>query len=688
MADRINKFMAQSIQSVDGKWRLIVTITALWCLVPSLAWAQSSGASIRLSVQDSGVYVFNTLRLSIGQGFNIYRSDNNGDFVKLNERPVEGAQNISEFLGQIGPYAQTLQQLLELESTAAVYMRLRSSRLAANLATFYYSDVARALGHLYVDTTATMGTKVTYRIEVVDDTGQPSGRQIEKEAVLKKTVAPQPSNLKAEHTRRQVTLTWNYPTSTVNTDDKIIRFNIYDRQNGRLRKINKAPIIRINNFEEFTQTFNVPRIGVTLQLVVMPVDIAMQEGPASEVLTYTVADKEPPAIITGLQAVATQNGEVELTWPVSTEVDAAGYNLFRAQRIKGTYKKLNGQPIALLDNLYIDRPAKQKTTYFYRISAIDSAGNESERSNAAKADVEDHTPPKAPLSFSATPLEGGGVQLSWEPAEQESGFKSYVLLRKQMTRYAGKADAQLNTENLLGNSFIDKGEAGISLAEGARYRYQIFAEDSARNFSDTLTAFVKIPDVTPPEAPTRLLVENDNGVRAILRWNASRSLDVGEYVVYRGLDVNSMSPYRKVSVKNRNMRDDSVLKAQTYFYAVSAVDTLGNEGDLTEATSFFMKDFTPPRAVRNVRATKQNGEFIITWEPVNAPDLKGYRVYTSQSPSGVYSIITDRLIDNTEFKTKDLDADSWIQVRALDTSGNESNPSKPAFIYIPESSGN
>lgn len=685
----INKIMTQGTYIVEEGWRAVVIMLVLMFLTVHPAWSQSGGPIIiRLNVQDEGVYVYNTLRLSIGQGFNIYRSDNGGAFEKLNERPVQGAQNVAEFLGQIGPYAQSLQQALELDSPAAVYMRLHSSRLAANLVTFYYPDVARALGHLYIDSTATMGESVTYRIELVDDTGQPTGEQIEKKAVLKKVVAPQPSNLKAEHSRRQLTLTWKYPTSTIDTDDKIVRFNIYDRRRGKLKKINKSPIVRINNFDEFTHTFNVPRVGVTLHLIIMPVNLAMQEGPASETLTYTAADEVPPAIVNGLQATPKDNGEVELTWPVSTEVDAAGYNIFRAKRIKGTFEKLNNQPIALLDNFYVDRPTKLKTTYFYRISAIDSVGNESKRSNAAKADLPDYMPPAAPTAFRADMLENGEVKLSWESAGEEEGFKSYILLRKQLSRSAGKADVQLNTDDLITTTFIDEGEADMSLAEGARYQYQIFAIDSARNFSDTLTTTIKIPDNTPPEAPSRLVVENDNGIRAVLRWNASRSTDVGEYVIYRGRKENSMTAYRRMSVKNRQMRDDSVTKAATYFYAVSAVDTLDNEGETTEVESFFMKDFTPPRAVRNVRATLKGNQVEISWEPVNSPDLKGYRVYKSESPSGVYSAVADQLINKTEFKASNLSADSWIQVRAFDTSGNESKPSKPAYIYVPENSGN
>jgi fibronectin type 3 domain-containing protein len=661
---------------------LLLLIPVMFCCVSSV-FSQGADPIIRTAVQQNQVYVYHTLRVPIGHGFNVYRSASGSDFEKLNNEPVQAAQNVAEFLGEIGELAEPLQQAMEVDNPQSLYLRLRSSRMAANLASFYYPDVARAMGHLYVDSTATIGSTATYRIELVDDQGTPTGEEIEQTVNLRKVQAPKPSELTAEHDKRQVTLTWQYPTTEIENDDKIVRFNVYDQQGDKHRKINNNPIVRINNFNEFEQIFTVPRTGYTLNLVVMPVDLTTQEGPPSEVLKYTVTDETPPAIISGLQAISNDNGEIELTWPVSTEADAAGYNLFRSRRIKGDYRKLNDSPIALLETFYVDRPGELRTTYFYRISAIDLSGNESKRSNAAKADLEDHVAPEPPLSFSAEPLEDGTVKLSWEEGERGNDFKSYILLRKELARRAGAADVQLTEDNLTATSFIDKGEADLNLADGARYRYQIFVADSARNFSDTLTAIVKIPDVTPPESPTRLTVENDNGVRAVLRWNASVSTDLGQYLVFRGTSRDSLEVYQQLPVSQRRLRDDSVNVGKTYFYAVGAVDTLGNEGPTTDVSSFLMKDFTPPRAVRNVQATLQNDQVNIRWERVTSSDFRGYRVYTSSSPSGVYEPITDQLLTETQFSTADLDASSWIQVRAVDTSGNESKPSKPARVYIP-----
>src|SRR5690554_2227762 len=663
--------------------RILVLVTA-WALGSvSLAFSQGADSGIRTQVQGNSVYVYHTLQVPTGHGFNIYRSQANSEFKKLNEAPITGAGNMAEFMGMIGEYAEPMQKALELNTPQSLYFRLMSSRIAANLATFYYLDVARALGHLYVDSTATIGSNATYRIEVVNENEEVVGQKLEQNVWLTEVKAPQPQGLLAVHEERTVTLKWSYPTSTQNNDDKIVRFNIYDSQDGKLQLINTDPIVRINNFKEFDYIFTTNRSGIILNLIVAPVSLTMKEGPVSEIFTYTLVDDTAPAIITGLEALPNMNGEVELTWPISTEVDALGYNIYRANRIKGDFKKLNKELIPLLANYFVDRPAALQTSYFYRITAVDESGNESEMSNATKADLEDHTQPMAPLSLKAEALENGDVQLTWEEAEKKSNFKTYVLLRKRMGNRAGLGEAQLNVDDFTGTSFVDKGEAGVNFAEGAYYQYKIVAVDSARNVSDTVSTMLQIPDTTPPEPPTNMVTENDDGVRAVLRWNASTSADVGEYLIYKGESPSNMELFHTQPAHERMMRDDSVAVGNIYYYALAARDTLGNESIKTETKELLIRDYTPPRAVRNVRAQAGNDQVSITWEPVNVYDLKGYRIYISSTPSGVYERLNEELITETKFTTANLDLSTWIQVRAVDTSGNESKKSVPVNIYNP-----
>lgn len=651
---------------------------------PENARSQSAEAGIRTEIRGSVVHVYHTLQVPAGSGFNIYRSQAGSSFEKLNEEPVMAAADVSEFLGQLGEYAFLLQRAMEVETATSLFLRLRSSRMAASLASFYYPDAARALGRLYIDSTATAGSDATYRIELVDDRGTPTGATVEQQVSLAEVTAPKPAGLSAEHEGRQVTLKWKYPTSDEANDDKIVRFNIYNKLGENdFQLVNDEPIVRINNFTEFDYIFTVNTREASLNLVVAPVSLSMHEGPLSDEFAYTLLDQTPPGVITGLEALPGRNGEVELVWPVSPERDVTGYNIYSSDRIQGEFKKLNAELIPVLNTYFIDRPEKLQTSYFYRVTAVDEAGNESEMSNAAKADLEDHTPPAAPLSLEAVAQENGTVRLSWEEGPKKHNFRTYILLRQRLVPGAGKALSQVNSDDLNTNTYIDEGEAGNIFAEGAFYRYGIVAVDSARNFSDTLFTDVRIPDLTPPEAPVDLVAENKDGYSTLLRWNASISTDVGEYLVYKGETASELEHIKTLPAGDQTFKDDSVETAKTYYYAVSAKDTLGNEGLKTEIREVFVRDYTPPRAVRNVRATAEDNAVHITWEPVEVYDLAGYRIYVSDSPSGVYTLFRDALITENEYRTSSLDDNVWIQVRAVDTSGNESRKSEPANIYRP-----
>ena len=93
-----------------------------------------------------------------------------------------------------------------------------------------------------------------------------------------------------------------------------------------------------------------------------------------------------------------------------------------------------------------------------------------------------------------------------------------------------------------------------------------------------------------------------------------------------------------------------------------------------------VRDFDPPRSVRNVRVfSTESGEegYRISWEPVVAQDLQGYKVYYSNISTGVYKPLTESPIDDTSFKDSSGQAGRWYRVRAVDISGNESKPNEP-----------
>jgi hypothetical protein len=88
----------------------------------------------------------------------------------------------------------------------------------------------------------------------------------------------------------------------------------------------------------------------------------------------------PPAPPTGLVATP-GDSQVSLDWNNNTEQDIDGYNVYRSET-PGSY----GAPLLFVtDSAYVDNDVVNGTTYYYVVTAVDQALNESDNSNEASA---------------------------------------------------------------------------------------------------------------------------------------------------------------------------------------------------------------------------------------------------------------------------------------------------------------
>jgi hypothetical protein len=119
-------------------------------------------------------------------------------------------------------------------------------------------------------------------------------------------------------------------------------------------------------------------------------DTAESDQPASALATVTTRDVFPPAAPIGLEiavipATPGTAAYVELSWAISPETDLAGYHVYRSED-----ENLPGVRVSteiLLSPAFRDMSVQPGRRYFYRVSALDRAGNESPMSSAVLVDV-------------------------------------------------------------------------------------------------------------------------------------------------------------------------------------------------------------------------------------------------------------------------------------------------------------
>jgi hypothetical protein len=114
------------------------------------------------------------------------------------------------------------------------------------------------------------------------------------------------------------------------------------------------------------------------------------ESADSAPVLITPRDIFPPAAPTGLEvAVIPASPQTpafaELSWGISTEEDLAGYFVYRSDRENNPGVRVN--PEILASPAFRDISVEAGKRYYYRVSALDRAGNESPMSAAVVADI-------------------------------------------------------------------------------------------------------------------------------------------------------------------------------------------------------------------------------------------------------------------------------------------------------------
>jgi hypothetical protein len=122
--------------------------------------------------------------------------------------------------------------------------------------------------------------------------------------------------------------------------------------------------------------------GTVVTVVSSPEKQAFEvEGEDTPLVKVFTRDIFPPAVPSGLQAVFSGVGQapfVDLIWAPDSDVDLAGYNVYRREEGGGPTKV---NPELLKAPAFRDTSVDPGKRYSYSVTAVDLRGNESARSD-------------------------------------------------------------------------------------------------------------------------------------------------------------------------------------------------------------------------------------------------------------------------------------------------------------------
>lgn len=185
-----------------------------------------------------------------------------------------------------------------------------------------------------------------------------------------------------------IQLTW-----TPNTEPDLLGYNIY-------RRAGSAPFGLVNNGglrTDIPQLDTTADIGIPFDYQVTAVDKSGNESIPSSTIMVTRAGAppdSPPAVPSTLTATGSLTG-IALNWADNTEPDLDFYRIYRASAVGGPFTLLNTS----VASAYNDITAPENVPTFYRVTAVDVAGNES--MPAAVSATRPLTPQGTPVPIAA-----------------------------------------------------------------------------------------------------------------------------------------------------------------------------------------------------------------------------------------------------------------------------------------------
>ena len=448
---------------------------------------------------------------------------------------------------------------------------------------------------------------------------------------------------------------------------------------------------RIIHEDNDTLFWTVRVAGLTDGVLAVRVTATDFAGNQSTCMVEHILDFTPPEPPTGLAAEVKSSTEVSLTWDMPAE-EANIYSFRVYSSTDGVdFDSRGGSSSNGMTVPYLE-PGQ---TYYFRVAAVDTAGNEGEPSETVTATTwNDTTPPSVPVITPASGNTIGPRQTIKVYASDESSLDHVTVeLQKE-----GETDWSPWDFSLSGAS----GSVSFTLEdlESGVYSLRARAADSSGNesgYSETITYTL---DATPPAAfSVTAQVSQSDGQQVDLSWTSGGEADLAGFYLYRVTEGGSST--RIGSVSARAGQSDYTFTDRlswdqcggSYTYRVTATDRYGNQTAAVSnsVTPQAPQDTQAPTAALTAPATAFQGDALsfsaagssddrgivsYTWDFGDGKTAAGKSVHHTYAAGGTYTV-TLTLQDNagnatvqTQTVTVTAEADNaLVTVTVLSQSG-------------------
>ena len=439
------------------------------------------------------------------------------------------------------------------------------------------------------------GTTYYYRLTAANSWGEsPPSDEVSAGTPASGTPPAKPGTPTAMASAGQITLTW--------TPQSGVTYDLYHSTSAGIDPGSGTNVMRISNVTPpYAHTGLMS--GTTYYYRLTAANFWGESPPSDEVSATTPAPGTPPEKPPPPTTMASE-GQITLTWTPQSGVTYDLYHSTSAGVDPGS--GTNVMRISNVTSPYAHQGLMSGTTYYYRLTATNSSGASPPSDEVSETTPGPNTPPATPQTPTPAVSEGQ-ITLTW-------ALQSGVTYDLYHSTSAG-VDPGSGT-NVMRVSNVMSPYTHTGLMSGTTYYYRLTAVNSAGASEPTpeVSATTPGPSVLPAK-PQNFMATASEG-QVTLTWTTQP--DVTYHLFHStsaGIDIASgMNVMRTLNVTPPHVHT-GLMSGTTYYYRLTAVNSLGASEPTDEASAATPGPSTLPEKPRSFMAVASEGQVTLTWTP-------------------------------------------------------------------------
>ncbi|MEO9964862.1 MAG: hypothetical protein ABJF11_03685 [Reichenbachiella sp.] len=398
------------------------------------------------------------------------------------------------------------------------------------------------------------GSTYYYQIAGIGFFGEETQRSEPIEVLFQDVTAPPfPINVTIDSDSMKVFLEWE---NIENEDIDGIHIYRSPKSDGPYERVN------INSLDPRTQSYiDSVYIPGPYYYYVASHDILGNEGD-SRLVFEEVADVLPPVVPKNLSIVA-DTALLRLDWEANLEQDLQGYMIYRTvgSNQKGNYVLLNADPIK--ENYFEQSlPKNVKSTFFYKIIAIDTSYNRSDYSNIVSGEIPDVIAPEQPV-IKFIGYDESNIKIHWV-TNVDQDLMGYHIYRNDTAQSSDFTRLNVNVLGGYVEAYTDR-----NARPNTAYQYYLEAVDSVGNRSkpSVIETGYLVAETELVQIEDFKIKYNKRKKSNTIQWHVDETAEILGFVVFRGATEDSLKPITGVT-KEIIFVDKGVKSEDEYFYQI------------------------------------------------------------------------------------------------------------------------